>query len=153
LRVEPGVVRVADAKGQPPSLPFWLGEGPGRTRELAAEIGAVREDYAGIPDEAAARLRQDCGAVLPEAAALEVADFIEAGRRALGTVPTPNRVVLERFFDESGGMQLVVHAPFGSRINRAWGLALRKKFCVGFGFELQAAANEEAIESEADTEL
>src|SRR5262245_24819437 len=145
LRVEPGVVRVADAKGQPPSLPFWLGEGPGRTRELAAEIGAVREDYAGIPDEAAARLRQDCGGVLPEGAALQVAEFVEAGRRGLGTVPTPARVVLERFFDESGGMQLVVHAPFGSRINRAWGLALRKKFCVGFGFELQAAANEEAI--------
>ncbi len=145
LRVEPGVVRVADAKGQPPSLPFWLGEGPGRTRELAAEIGAVREDCAGNPDEAAARLRQDCGETLPDGAALQVAEFIEAGRRALGAVPTPTRVVLERFFDESGGMQLVVHAPFGSRINRAWGLALRKKFCVGFGFELQAAANEEAI--------
>ena len=68
-----------------------------------------------------------------------------AGSRALGAVPTQRRVILERFFDESGGTQLVVHAPFGSRINRAWGLALRKKFCVGFGFELQAAANEEAI--------
>src|SRR4029077_4728341 len=70
---------------------------------------------------------------------------VQAGRKALGTVPTQRRVVLERFFDESGGMQLVVHAPFGSRINKAWGLALRKRFCVGFGFELQAAANEEAI--------
>ncbi|MFY9550585.1 MAG: hypothetical protein WAU32_05490, partial [Thermoanaerobaculia bacterium] len=90
-------------------------------------------------------LRSDCGAALPEGAAVQIAEFVEAGRQALGAVPTPERVVLERFFDESGGMQLVVHAPFGSKINRAWGLALRKKFCVGFGFELQAAANEEAI--------
>ena len=144
LRVETGVVRVADAKGQPPTLPFWLGEAPGRTRELAAEIATLREE-AGGQDSSAAFLRAACGPALPEGAALQVAEYVEAGRRALGTVPTQQRVVLERFFDESGGMQLVVHAPFGSKINRAWGLALRKKFCVGFGFELQAAANEEAI--------
>ncbi|HKC23748.1 MAG TPA: ATP-dependent DNA helicase, partial [Thermoanaerobaculia bacterium] len=140
LRVEPGVVRVADAKGQPPSLPFWLGEGPGRTRELASEIGALREECAGSE-----LLRSACGTALPEGAAVQIAEYVEAGRRALGAVPSKTRVILERFFDESGGMQLVVHAPFGSKINRAWGLALRKKFCVGFGFELQAAANEEAI--------
>jgi ATP-dependent helicase Lhr and Lhr-like helicase len=144
LRVEPGVVRVADAKGQPPTLPFWLGEAPGRTRELAAEIATLREEAAG-EDAATPFLRSACGPALPEAAAVQIAEYVEAGRKALGTVPTQQRVVLERFFDESGGMQLVVHAPFGSRINRAWGLALRKKFCVGFGFELQAAANEEAI--------
>jgi ATP-dependent Lhr-like helicase len=145
LRVETGVVRVADAKGQPPSLPFWLGEGPGRTRELAAEIGALREECTGSESEAVASLRGKCGDALPNGAAVQIADYVESGRQVLGGVPSQKCVILERFFDESGGMQLVVHAPFGSRINRAWGLALRKKFCVGFGFELQAAANEESI--------
>ncbi|HEY6928786.1 MAG TPA: DEAD/DEAH box helicase, partial [Thermoanaerobaculia bacterium] len=145
IRIEPGIVRVADAKGQPPTLPFWLGEAPGRTRELAAEIGSVREDCAAEPGAAAAELAASCGEALGEAAAVQIAEYIEAGRIALGSVPTQRRVILERFFDESGGMQLIVHAPFGSRINKAWGLALRKRFCVGFGFELQAAANEEAI--------
>ena len=145
LRVEPGTVRVADAKGQPPSIPFWLGEGPGRTRELAAEIASLREECGTRGDGGAAWLRVACGGGLPDGAAVQIADYVAAGTRSLGAVPTQKRVVLERFFDESGGMQLVVHAPFGSRINRAWGLALRKKFCVGFGFELQAAANEEAI--------
>ncbi len=145
LRVEPGVVRVADAKGAPPSIPFWLGEAPGRTRELSAEIGRLREEGVEREERAAAYLVEQCGAALPEGAATQIAEYAEAGRQALGAVPTPTRVILERFFDESGGMQLVVHAPFGSRINRAWGLALRKRFCVGFGFELQAAANEEAI--------
>jgi ATP-dependent Lhr-like helicase len=146
IRIEPGIVRVADAKGQPPTLPFWLGEAPGRTRELAAEIGAVREDCAAVePAEAPATLRASCGEALPEGAVVQIAEYIEAGRNVLGSVPTQRRVILERFFDESGGMQLIVHAPFGSKINRAWGLALRKRFCVGFGFELQAAANEEAI--------
>jgi ATP-dependent Lhr-like helicase len=145
LRVEPGVVRVSDARGAPPSLPFWLGEGPGRTRELAAEIATLREASAEDQAGAAAWLRSECGPAFPEGAAAQVAEFVEAGRQALGAVPTQRLVILERFFDESGGMQLVVHAPFGSRINRAWGLALRKRFCVGFGFELQAAANEEAI--------
>ncbi len=145
LRIEPGIVRVADAKGQPPSLPFWLGEAPGRTRELAGEIGNVRAESADAGSEAANALRLACGDAMPEAGATQIAEYIASGMKALGDVPTPRRVILERFFDESGGMQLVVHAPFGSRINRAWGLALRKRFCVGFGFELQAAANEEAI--------
>src|SRR5439155_24843347 len=82
---------------------------------------------------------------LPREAALQISDYINEGRATLGAVPTQKRIVLERFFDESGGMQMVLHAPFGGRINRAWGLALRKRFCRGFGFELQAAANEEAI--------
>jgi ATP-dependent Lhr-like helicase len=138
LKVERGVMRVADAQGQPPSIPFWLGEGASRTAELSAEIADVREQYAD-----AAALQSDLG-LSPEAA-MQIAEYLADGRRVLGTVPTQNRVVLERFFDESGGMQLVLHAPFGGRINRAWGLALRKRFCRGFGFELQAAANEEAI--------
>ncbi len=124
LRVEPGVVRVADAEGAPPTIPFWLGEAPARTPELSALISEVREEGGCHPDLRA---------------------YIANGVRALGAVPTVGRIVIERFFDESGGMQLVVHAPFGGRINRAYGLALRKRFCVGFGFELQAAANEEAI--------
>jgi ATP-dependent Lhr-like helicase len=149
IRIEPGIVRVADAKGQPPSVPFWLGEAPGRTRELAAEIGALREECAARETETAEFLQSECRIdnrdALPSGAAIQIAEYVEAGRSALGAVPTQKRVILERFFDESGGMQLVLHAPFGSKINRAWGLALRKKFCVGFGFELQAAANEEAI--------
>jgi ATP-dependent Lhr-like helicase len=145
VRVEPGIVRVADAKGQPPTLPFWLGEAPGRTRELSAEAANLRDECVDLGDGVIAFLRDACGGWLPEAAAIQIADYVEAGRRGLGAVPTQTRVIAERFFDESGGMQLVVHAPFGSRINRAWGLALRKRFCVGFGFELQAAANEEAI--------
>jgi ATP-dependent Lhr-like helicase len=144
LRVEPGIVRVADAKGQPPTIPFWLGEGPGRTRELASAMAALREGCTDSEDPRA-RLAEACGAGMPEAGAVQIGDYVAAGKAVLGCVPTQRRVVLERFFDESGGTQLVVHAPFGSRINRAWGLALRKKFCVGFGFQLQAAANEEAI--------
>ncbi|HSZ57060.1 MAG TPA: DEAD/DEAH box helicase [Tepidisphaeraceae bacterium] len=139
LKVERGAVRVADAKGQPPSIPFWLGEGPARTAELSAEIGILREQLVD-PD----KLQAEIGG-LPREAAVQIADYVNDGRRVLGTVPTQNRVILERFFDESGGMQMVLHAPFGGRINRAWGLALRKRFCRGFGFELQAAANEEAI--------
>ncbi len=138
LKVEPGIVRVADAQGAPPSLPFWFGEAPARTRELAEAIGRVRE-------QALDPAWSEREAGLPRAAATELSEYLEEGRSALGTVPTPRRVIAERFFDESGGMQLVVHAPFGGRINRAWGLALRKRFCRGFGFELQAAANEEAI--------
>src|SRR5207244_1006732 len=112
--------------------------GPSRTEELSAEIGRLREDAAD-PQV----LQSEIG--LSAEAAQQIAEFLAAGRRVLGTVPTQKRVVLERFFDESGGMQMVLHAPFGGRINRAWGLALRKRFCRGFGFELQAAANEEAI--------
>ena len=138
LKVEPGIGRVADAQGAPPSLPFWLGEGAARTRELSEAIGRIRES--GRDAEWGVR-----EAGLTPAAARELAEYLNEGERTLGAIPTPRRVVAERFFDESGGMQLVIHAPFGGRINRAWGLALRKRFCRGFGFELQAAANEEAI--------
>ena len=138
LGVGRGVVRVADAKGQPPTLPFWFGEAPARTPELSGQVGDVREngDRPGwIEGEAS----------FSPASAVQAREYLEEGKRSLGAVPTPRRVVLERFFDESGGMQLVIHAPFGGRINRAWGLALRKRFCRHFGFELQAAANEDAI--------
>jgi ATP-dependent Lhr-like helicase len=138
LKVDPGVVRVSDAKGAPPTLPFWFGEAPARTRELSAAIARVRERGSDRP-----WLEREVG--LPDAAATQLSDYVREGEHALGAAPTTGCVVLERFFDESGGMQLVVHAPFGGRINRAWGLALRKRFCRGFGFELQAAANEEAI--------
>jgi ATP-dependent Lhr-like helicase len=138
LKVEPGIVRVADAKGAPPSVPFWLGEGAARTRELSEAIGRVRE-HGRDPRWS----EEDAG--ISSEAAKELAEYLEEGARSLGAIPTPTRVVAERFFDESGGMQLVIHAPFGGRINRAWGLTLRKRFCRGFGFELQAAANEEAI--------
>ncbi len=136
LKVERGTMYVQDAHGVPPTLPFWLGEAPGRTPELSLEVATVRDAKGPL---------EDLADELPAAARTQLAHFAEEGRRVLGTVPTQSRVVAERFFDESGGMQLVLHAPFGSRINRAWGLALRKRFCVGFGFELQAAATEDAI--------
>jgi ATP-dependent Lhr-like helicase len=141
LRIGGGVVRVADAKGALPNIPFWLGEAPARTAELSAEISAVREAGAASTPDGLALVTDAFG----PPAARQLTEYVTAGRRVLGTVPTQSRVVLERFFDESGGMQLLLHAPFGGRINRAWGLALRKRFCRGFGFELQAAANEEAI--------
>ena len=138
LKVEPGTVRVADAHGVPPSLPFWVAEAPARTPELSAEVGRVRE--LGVePDW----LERESG--LPPEAQEQLAMYLQAGRAALGATPTARCVVLERFFDESGGTQLVVHSLFGGRINRAFGLALRKRFCRSFGFELQAAANEDAI--------
>lgn len=137
LKVSGGVVRVADAQGAPPTIPFWLGEAPARTRELSGEVSTLRERAAADR----ALLAEEIG----EASAAQLADYASAGASVLGAVPSQRRVIIERFFDESGGMQLVVHAPFGGRINRAWGLALRKRFCRGFGFELQAAANEEAI--------
>ena len=138
VRVDRGLVRVADARGAPPTLPFWIAEAPGRTRELADVVSAIR-DRAASPEQMAAELGVSIDV------ARSAAEYVEEGTRALGVVPTTRRVVLERFFDEAGGMQLVVHAPFGSRITKAWGLALRKRFCRHFGFELQAAANEEAI--------
>jgi ATP-dependent Lhr-like helicase len=137
LGVNSGTVRVADAQGAPPTIPFWLGEAPARTRELSHEISVVRE----VSATGAALTREG----IDEAAASQIQEYVVAGKQALGAIPTQNRVILERFFDETGGMQMVVHSPFGGRINRAWGLALRKRFCRGFGFELQAAANEEAI--------
>ena len=189
LRIEQGKVRVADAAGQPPNIPFWFGEAPGRTEELSAAVSRLREKVearlvstevtvpsvgAGLPANHARQTpsRSDmsgfatkvaptgCSATsgretalrwltdtvgVTESGAAQLVDYLTAARAALTCLPTLDTVVLERFFDEAGGMQLVVHAPFGSRVNRAWGLALRKRFCRRFNFELQAAATDDAI--------
>jgi ATP-dependent Lhr-like helicase len=147
-RVEAGLVRVTDAAGAPPSIPFWLGEAPARTAELSAEVSDLRvivdryladED----PDGAADWLRREAG--LDPAGAEQIVRYIAAIRSSLGVTPTQRDIVIERFFDETGGMQLVVHAPFGGRINRGFGLAVRKRICRSFDFELQAAANDDAL--------
>jgi ATP-dependent helicase Lhr and Lhr-like helicase len=146
LRVERGTVRVEDAHGQPPSIPFWLGEAPGRTAELSAAVSRLRKEIEERLSEPGAAMRWLMETVgLDDAAALQVVQYLGAGRAALGCLPTFDTVVFERFFDESGGMQLVIHSPFGSRVNRAWGLSLRKRFCRTFNFELQAAATEDHI--------
>jgi ATP-dependent Lhr-like helicase len=145
-RIESGRVRVEDAGGAPSTIPFWLGEGPARTPELSAELAAVRQGVADRlhdPEAATAWLIAETG--LDERGALLARDYIAAARAALGAVPTRETVVVERFFDEAGGMQLVVHAPFGGRINRAWGMALRKRLCQSFNFELQAAATDDGV--------
>lgn len=138
LRAEAGVLRVADADGAPPTLPFWFGEAPARTAELSAAMGEVRE-RGGEPGW----LEEHCGFDTGAAGALR--EQLAASDAALGAVPTPARLVLERFPDDAGGTQLVIHSLLGGRVNRAFGLALRKRFCRSFGFELQAAANEESI--------
>jgi ATP-dependent helicase Lhr and Lhr-like helicase len=160
LRVERGTVRVEDAHGQPPSIPFWLGEAPGRTEELSAAVSRLRQeieqrlDSGRAAEGAPGRAAEGAGEAmqwliesvgLGEAAALQIVQYLSAGRAALGCLPTFQVVIFERFFDESGGMQLVIHSPFGSRVNRAWGLSLRKRFCRTFNFELQAAATEDHI--------
>ncbi|HEY0295012.1 MAG TPA: DEAD/DEAH box helicase, partial [Bordetella sp.] len=150
LRVEAGRVRVEDAHGMMPNIPFWLGEAPGRSDELSAAVSRLRErvqalldETQGDADRAASALAAELG--IDAVSAGQLVGYLARARAALGELPTQNTLVLERFFDESGGMQLVLHAPFGSRVNRAWGLALRKRFCRTFNFELQAAATEDAI--------
>ncbi len=144
LRVERGAVRVEDARGQPPSIPFWLGEAPGRTWELSGAVSQLRAGIAARLGAAAqAWVMQVAG--IEAAAAQQLVEYLAAAHAALGCLPTMDTLVLERFFDEAGGMQLLLHAPFGARINRAWGLALRKRFCRQFNFELQAAATEDAL--------
>jgi len=155
LQIGNGVVRVADAKGQPPSMPFWLGEAPSRSDEMSAAVSKLRAGAdAHLPGPERPRKPDDTEAAanwleehyaLSRSAAEQIAAYLCEGKRALGALPTRETLVLERFFDEAGGMQLVLHAPLGSRINKAWGLALRKKFCQSFNFELQAAATDEAL--------
>ena len=148
-RIERGVVRVEDARGMAPTIPFWLGEAPGRTDELSQAVSRLRAEIAEQLERdptGACTLRwlvDEIGVV--SAAAEQLVEYLRAGHAALGCLPTQQTIVLERFFDEAGGMQLVVHSPYGSRINRAWGLALRKRFCRKFNFELQAAATEDNI--------
>jgi ATP-dependent helicase Lhr and Lhr-like helicase len=158
IETNSGRVLVQDAHGAPPSVPFWNGEAPARTEELSDHIGALRERISEMlphtspagfsatqPEVAAAVhwLKEECG--LDDSAAEQAIEYILQGRAVLGAVPTQATVIAERFFDEGGGMQLVIHAPFGGRINKAWGLALRKRFCVGFNFELQAAATDNGL--------
>jgi ATP-dependent Lhr-like helicase len=182
LRVERGTVRVEDAQGQPPTIPFWFGEAPGRSDELSFAVSRLRDEVGrqldgsrpppragesrggGTPAESeggASQAQERPGGALgmtsaavewlvsdlglPPPAAQQLVDYLAAAKAALGSLPTQTHIILERFFDETGGMQLVIHSPFGSRINRAWGLALRKRFCRKFNFELQAAATEDNI--------
>ncbi len=146
LRVEAGRVRVEDAEGMPPSIPFWLGEAPARSDEVSFAVSRLRADLdARLPNTQATLeyLVEEVG--IAADAATQLVDYLAGAKAALGLLPTQNRLVFERFFDESGGTQLVIHSPYGNRINRAWGLALRKRFCRKFNFELQAAATEDAI--------
>ena len=158
IETNAGRVLVQDAHGAPPSVPFWRGEAPARTEELSEHIGKLREEISEMlpktspvgfsatqPDVAAAVgwLKDECG--LDDSGAEQAIEYVLQGRAVLGAVPTQTTVIAERFFDEGGGMQLVIHSPFGGRINKAWGLALRKRFCVGFNFELQAAATDNGL--------
>jgi ATP-dependent Lhr-like helicase len=138
IRVETGVVRVEDAGNTPPSLPFWVGEAPGRSAELATFVSRLREECDGLE-----WIERRCG--VTGSPAEQLWDYVRRGREALGCAPTQQRLVIERFPDEGGGQQIVFHAPFGARTNRALGLAMRKRICRGFGFELQAAATEDAL--------
>jgi ATP-dependent Lhr-like helicase len=145
-RVEAGKVRVVDAEGAAPTIPFWIGEAPARTIELSAAVAELRHEVEQrIGDRAAVVewVRDECA--LDELSAQQLVTYLAESLAMLGALPTQATVVAERFFDESGGMQLVVHAPFGGRINRAWGLALRKRFCRTFDFELQAAATDDGL--------
>lgn len=154
--VETGVMRVEDAHGAPPTIPFWRGEAPSRTFELSQEVAELRQAVVdrltpqpSTPTTESGQnlvprwLQSECGA--DQRAAEQILAYHQSGLQMLGAVPTQRTVIAERFFDEAGGMQLVIHSPFGGRINRAWGLALRKRFCVSFDFELQAAATDEGL--------
>lgn len=147
LRVNPGVVRVADARGQPPTIPFWIGEAPSRTDELSWAVSRFRDQVAETPDGLTNELigALTSGLSIPERASRQAVDYLRATQKALGHMPTQAKIVAERFFDETEGMHVVIHSPFGSRLNRAFGLALRKRFCRSFNVELQAAAGEDAL--------
>lgn len=143
-----GKVIVEDAHGAPPSVPFWRGEAPARTKELSLRVSNLRKKISDLADDVSKSeiinwLKQNCE--LDEAGAEQLIDYIIQGKKLLGAVPTQEIIIAERFFDESGGMQLIIHAPFGARINKAWGLSLRKKFCRSFNFELQAAATDDGL--------
>ncbi len=153
-----GRVLVEDAHGAPPSVPFWRGEAPARTEELSLHVADLRQQISDrLPNtspigvspsqpevaDTVAWLKEECG--LDDSGAEQMIEYILQGRAVLGAVPTQDTIIAERFFDEGGGMQLVIHAPFGGRINKAWGLALRKRFCRSFNFELQAAATDNGL--------
>jgi ATP-dependent Lhr-like helicase len=145
--VRGGNVTVVDAHGAPPSVPFWQGEAPGRSLELSLEVTRLRDDLDSKLNDGTSVaedwLIEETGAS-PEAAA-QIVHYCNAQKAALGLVPSGRRIVFERFFDETGGMQLVVHAPFGMAITKAWGFAMRKRFCRSFDFELQATADDDGF--------
>ncbi len=158
IEANSGRVLVEDAHGAPPSIPFWRGEAPARTEELSLQVAELRQEISDrLPNrtlavvsqndpeiaQTVAWLKEECG--LDDSAAEQAIGYVIQGRAVLGAVPTQNTIIAERFFDEGGGMQLVIHAPFGGRINKAWGLALRKRFCRSFNFELQAAATDDGL--------
>lgn len=151
LKLDLGNLRVEDAKGLPPSIPFWFGEAPGRTRELSVAISRLRTELMASFDQdpsqgkggAVEALHQRLN--LPRGVLQQAVAYLQIAYQTLRALPTFECIILERFFDEAGGMQLIIHSPFGNRVNRAWGLALRKRFCRSFNFELQAAATEEAV--------
>ena len=158
IETNSGRMLVQDAHGAPPSVPFWRGEAPARTEELSAHVGELRQKISEMLPQTSpvgfsatqpevtkvvGFLKEECG--LDDSGAEQAIEYILQGRAVLGAVPTQTTVIAERFFDEGGGMQLVIHAPFGGRINKAWGLSLRKRFCVGFNFELQAAATDNGL--------
>jgi len=148
LRIDGLKVRVRDAQGMPPTIPFWFGEGPGRTRELSESVAEIKSMIADQLLETSIDATVDLvvnQTGIPHCAALQLVEYLQSGMQALGAMPTRETLVMERFFDEVGDMHVVIHSPFGSRINRGWGLALRKRFCRTFNFELQAAANEDSI--------
>lgn len=157
-----GRVLVEDAHGAPPTVPFWLGEAPSRSIELSYYVSSMRKHISDlIPStlpvtetfdvrallnslpQAKETLLSDYG--LEESGAEQAVEYVLQGRAVLGTVPSDDTIIAERFFDEGGGMQLIIHSPFGGRINKAWGLALRKCFCRSFNFELQAAATDDGL--------
>jgi ATP-dependent helicase Lhr and Lhr-like helicase len=161
LQILAGTVRVEDAHGQPPGIPFWLGEAPARTKELSGAVARLRDDVQGVI-QTAQKNADGNGAQrtdvpyplmdwfksehnLSDSGARQLANYFTTAYQALGALPSQDTLIMERFFDESGGMQLVIHSPFGARLNRAWGLALRKRFCRFFNFELQSAATDDAI--------
>jgi ATP-dependent Lhr-like helicase len=145
-RVGTGKLWVDDAEGLPPTIPFWMGEAPARTLELSAAVAKLRSSIADkLPDRGGAIEWLMGEGVLPQTGAEQLVDYVADTLAVLGAVPTQKQVIAERFFDEAGGMQLIIHSPWGGRINRAWGLALRKRFCVSFDRELQAAATDDGI--------
>ncbi|HEY2775190.1 MAG TPA: DEAD/DEAH box helicase [Candidatus Binatia bacterium] len=145
-RVETGRMRVEDAGVTPPTIPFWLGEGPGRSIELSTAVGDLRREIAARRHDVEGAVRWLVAETrVSREGAIQLVAYVRDGIASLGAVPAPDTIIAERFFDEAGGMQLVLHAPFGARINRAFGLALRKRFCVSFDFELQAAATDDGI--------
>ena len=147
LKTEIGKVFVEDAKGQPPNLPFWLGEAPGRSDELSVAVSKLRQsvDYQLEKGLTATKQWLVDNYQIPDAAADQLCTYLATGKAALGLLPTQKNIIFERFFDEVGDMHFVIHSAFGSRINKAWGLALRKRFCRKFNFELQASALEDSI--------